>query len=144
MISCRLSTILGAKRLKVSDVCRATGIARATMDRYYYDKVNNFDRKVLSKLCDFLQVKPGDLLVLIEQGKLFDTDSEVALNPSVYPVTTETYGEIQTELPKQAESKPENQPKADPLANLVSKLESNPSLRKNLLKAIEKASKLPE
>lgn len=90
MISCRLSTILGAKRLKVSDVCRATGIARATMDRYYYDKVNSFDREVLSKLCDFLQVKPGDLLVVVEQGKLFDADYAVAPSGSAYPVTTET------------------------------------------------------
>lgn len=73
MISCRLSTILGAKRLKVSDICRGTGIARATVDRYYYDKVNSFDREVLAKLCDFLQVNPGDLLVVVEQGKLFDT-----------------------------------------------------------------------
>jgi putative transcriptional regulator len=78
MISCRLSTILGAKRLKVSDVCRATGIARATIDRYYYDKVNSFDRKVLSSLCNFLQVKPGDLLVMVEQDDLFDaTDNLV-------------------------------------------------------------------
>jgi len=90
MISCRLSTILGAKRLKVSDVCRATGIARATIDRYYYDKVNSFDREVLSKLCDFLQVKPGDLLVVVEQGKLFNTGDEVALSSSAYPVTVET------------------------------------------------------
>jgi len=71
MISCRLSTILGAKRLKVSDVCRGTGIARATVDRYYYDKVNSFDRDVLGKLCQFLQVKPSDLLVLVDQGDLF-------------------------------------------------------------------------
>lgn len=71
MISCRLSTILGAKRLKVSDVCRGTGIARATVDRYYYDKVNSFDRDVLGKLCQFLHVKPSDLLVLVDQGDLF-------------------------------------------------------------------------
>jgi|SRR3989338_6231079 len=90
MISCRLSTILGAKRLKVSDVCRATGVARATIDRYYNDKVNSFDREVLSKLCDFLQVKPGDLLVVVEQGKLFDADYAVAPSGSAYPVTTET------------------------------------------------------
>ncbi len=90
MISCRLSTILGAKRLKVSDVCRATGIARATIDRYYYDKVNSFDREVLSKLCDFLQVKPGDLLVAVEQGNLFATNNEIAPGSSAYPVTTET------------------------------------------------------
>jgi putative transcriptional regulator len=90
MISCRLSTILGAKRLKVSDVCRATGIARATMDRYYYDKVNSFDREVLSKLCDFLQVKPGDLLVVIEQGTLFEMDYSIAPPTSAYPVQKET------------------------------------------------------
>lgn len=71
MITCRLSTILGAKRLKVSDVCRGTGVARATLDRYYYDRVNSFDRKVLGKLCQFLQVKPSELLVLVDQGDLF-------------------------------------------------------------------------
>ncbi|TFH11912.1 MAG: XRE family transcriptional regulator [Nitrosomonadales bacterium] len=71
MISCHLSTILGAKRLKVSDVCRGTGIARATLDRYYYDRVKSFDREVLTKLCKFLGVKLSDLLVLVEQGDLF-------------------------------------------------------------------------
>ncbi len=71
MITCRLSTLLGAKRLKVADVCRATGIARATVDRYYNDRVNSFDRDVLGKLCKFLQVKPGDILVLVDQGDLF-------------------------------------------------------------------------
>lgn len=71
MISCRLSTILGSKRLKVSDVCRGTGIARATLDRYYNDRVKSFDRDVLGKLCQFLQVKPGDLLEEVEQGDLF-------------------------------------------------------------------------
>lgn len=71
MISCRLSTILGARRLKVSDVCRATGIARATMDRYYNDRVKSFDREVLGKLCQFLQINPGDLLVLVDQDDLF-------------------------------------------------------------------------
>jgi len=75
MISCHLSTILGAKRLKVSDVCRATGIARATVDRYYFDKVSSFDREVLSKLCNFLKVNPGNLLVVVEQTDSFDIDS---------------------------------------------------------------------
>ena len=73
VITCRLSTILGARRLKVSDVCRGTGIARATLDRYYYDKVKSFDRDVLGKLCEFLQVKPGDLIVELDQGDLFST-----------------------------------------------------------------------
>ena len=79
MISCRLSTILGARRIKVSDVCRATGIARATIDRYYYDRVNSFDREVLTKLCDFLQIEPGQLIVKVEQGDLFSDGIEVRL-----------------------------------------------------------------
>ena len=85
MISCCLSTILGAKRLKVSDVCRATGIARATVDRYYNDRVNSFDREVLGKLCKFLQVKPGELLVLVDQRDLFEpwaVPSPDALSPT--------------------------------------------------------------
>ncbi len=73
MITCRLSTILGAKRLKVADVCQATGIARATVDRYYHDQVKSFDREVLSKLCRYLDVKPGDLLVLVDQQDLFES-----------------------------------------------------------------------
>lgn len=89
MIRCQLSTLLGARRLKVSEICRGTGIARATLDRYYYDKVNSFDREVLSKLCDFLQVKPGDLLVVVEQGKLFGADHEVA-PIDAYPDTSDT------------------------------------------------------
>ena len=81
MITCRLSSILGANRIKVSDVCRATGIARATLDRYYYDRVNSFDREVLTKLCDYLKVLPGDLIVKVEQDDLFSSpaDSEVRL-----------------------------------------------------------------
>lgn len=81
MISCRLSTILGAKRLKVADVCRATGIARATLDRYYYDRVKSFDREVLSRLCQYLEVNPGDLLVLVEQGELFTEPSNPESKP---------------------------------------------------------------
>lgn len=71
IITCRLSAILGARRIKVSDVCRATGIARATLDRYYNDRVNSFDRAVLTKLCDYLQVEPGELITKLDQGDLF-------------------------------------------------------------------------
>ncbi len=71
MITCRLSTVLGARRIKVSDVCRATGIARATLDRYYNDRVNSFDREVLTKLCDYLQVELGELIAKLNQEDLF-------------------------------------------------------------------------
>lgn len=82
MITCRLSTLLGARRIKVSDVCKATGIARATIDRYYYDRVNSFDREVLSKLCDFLQVEPGQLIAKVEQGDLFSSPRDGEMRPA--------------------------------------------------------------
>ena len=75
MVTCKLSTLLGERRIKVSDVVRGTGIARATLDRYYYDNVKSFDREVLTKLCKYLKVKPGELLQWVEQGDLFP-DSE--------------------------------------------------------------------
>lgn len=71
MITCKLSAILGERRIKVSDLARDTGIARATLDRYFHDRVNSFDRDVLGKLCDYLKVTPGDLLKVVDQGDLF-------------------------------------------------------------------------
>ena len=74
-VTCKLSAILGARRIKVSEVVRATGIARATVDRYYNDEVTSFDREVLSKLCAYLRVSPGELLTVEERGDLFNTKS---------------------------------------------------------------------
>lgn len=72
MVICKLSTLLGERRLKVSDVVRGTGIARATVDRYYFDRVKSFDREVLERLCSYLKVEPGDLLRIVDQGDLFE------------------------------------------------------------------------
>ncbi|MFM9912738.1 MAG: helix-turn-helix domain-containing protein [Methylophilaceae bacterium] len=71
MITCKLSAILGERRIKISDLSRDTGIARAVLDRWYHDRVSSFDRDVLGRLCDFLQVTPGELLKVVEQQKLF-------------------------------------------------------------------------
>ncbi len=71
MITCKLSAILGERRLKVADVARETGIARAVIDRWYHDRVGSFDRDVLSRLCDYLEVTPGEVLKVVEQHKLF-------------------------------------------------------------------------
>ena len=56
----------------MADVCRATSIASATLDRYYYDRVKSFDRDVLAGLCLYLEVKPGELLIAVDQGDLFE------------------------------------------------------------------------
>lgn len=71
MITCKLSAVLGERRIKVSDLARETGIARAVLDRWYHDRISSFDRDVLSRLCDYLKITPADLLQVVEQGKLF-------------------------------------------------------------------------
>jgi putative transcriptional regulator len=76
MVTCKLSAILGDRRLKVADVARDTGIARAVLDRWYHDRIASFDREVLGRLCRYLGVKPGDLLKLVEQGDLFGSVSQ--------------------------------------------------------------------
>ncbi|MBU1664147.1 MAG: helix-turn-helix transcriptional regulator [Gammaproteobacteria bacterium] len=68
MIRCKLSTLLGERRLKVADVCRATGVSRATLDRYYYranlfyPKNSSFRRKPESRFHHLIR-----LLILIRR-----------------------------------------------------------------------------
>jgi putative transcriptional regulator len=71
LVTCRLSAILGERRITRAQVARDTGIARAVLDCWYNDKVSSYDDKVLGGLCRYLNVKPGDLLRLVEQGDLF-------------------------------------------------------------------------
>ena len=72
MVICRLSALLGERRLKVADVVRDTGIARATVDRYYYDSVQSYDRDVLEKLCIYLKVDLPALIQYVREPDLFD------------------------------------------------------------------------
>ncbi|HHV58260.1 MAG TPA: helix-turn-helix transcriptional regulator [Firmicutes bacterium] len=68
-IECRLSTVLGAKRLKQSDVIRATGLAKGTLTELYHDRARRIDFGTLEKLCRFLDCQPGDLLVYVPEKK---------------------------------------------------------------------------
>jgi len=67
-IHCRLSTILGERRLKQSEVARDTGIHRNTINALYWDRWGKVDYAILDKLCKYLKVQPGDLLVYVENG----------------------------------------------------------------------------
>lgn len=64
-ITCKLSTILGERRLKMTDVARATGLSRNTIWGLYHDRVRKVDYHVLDKLCEFLGCQVGDLLVYV-------------------------------------------------------------------------------
>ncbi|AOQ23817.1 hypothetical protein MTAT_14020 [Moorella thermoacetica] len=66
-IKCLLSTIMGAKRLKMTEVADGAGLARSTVFGLYHDKVKKVDYAVLDKLCSFLNCQPGDLLVYVPE-----------------------------------------------------------------------------
>lgn len=62
MIKCHLSTIMGRRRLKISDVARDTGINRGTITRLYKKEFTRLDADVLEKLCQYFECGVGDLL----------------------------------------------------------------------------------
>lgn len=64
MIKINLSRIMGEKKLKISDVSRATGIHRGTLSRLYQEKAMRIELEVLDKLCRYLKC---DVCELLEQ-----------------------------------------------------------------------------
>ncbi len=70
MIVCKLSEILGRKRLKISDVIRDTGITRPTLTSLYYGKSAGISFETLDKLCKYLSkyspVSVNDLFVFYD------------------------------------------------------------------------------
>ncbi|MGH8056772.1 MAG: helix-turn-helix domain-containing protein [Candidatus Entotheonellia bacterium] len=67
MISCQLSTVLGARRLSQARLARVTGIHRDIIRRLYYDEWTMIRRGVLDRLCQALQVPVDELLVWHEE-----------------------------------------------------------------------------
>ena len=65
MIKCNLSALMGAKRLKISDVVRDTGINRSTVNRLYHETTSRIDFETLEVLCKYLECEPGDLLEIV-------------------------------------------------------------------------------
>lgn len=61
MLKCHLSRIMGEKRVKISDVCAATGINRGTLTRLYYEKASRIELEIIDTLCEYLECGVGDL-----------------------------------------------------------------------------------
>ncbi len=63
MILSNLPIILAERKLKITDVYKATGIARSTLTSLYYGKGEGVKFETLDVLCTFLKVSPGELLL---------------------------------------------------------------------------------
>jgi len=64
-VKCNLSTLMGAKRLKITDLHQKTGMARDTISSLYNEKAKGITFDVLTKLCTALDCQTGDLLEYI-------------------------------------------------------------------------------
>ena len=62
MLINRLSTLMGARRVSMQDVARATGLNYTTVFQLYHDKSNRFDRQTLDALCKYFGVGLGEIL----------------------------------------------------------------------------------
>ena len=61
-IKSNFSALLGAKRIRISDVSRNTGLSRTTLTTLYYGRGTAISYEVLGKLCRYLNCSVGDLL----------------------------------------------------------------------------------
>ena len=68
MIHCTLSTELGRRRMKVSELARQTGISRTTLTALYYDRSKGVEFHVVDRICSALSCSMGDLFVREEDN----------------------------------------------------------------------------
>jgi putative transcriptional regulator len=63
MISCQLSTLMGARRLSQTRMAQLVGVHRNTIHKLYVNNWTSVRRDTLDRICAVLQVSVGDLLV---------------------------------------------------------------------------------
>ncbi len=61
MIRCKLSQLMGIKKVRVIDVARATGISRNMISALYYEKAKRIDFEAMEKLCHYFDCVPGEI-----------------------------------------------------------------------------------
>lgn len=62
MIKIRLAELAESKGHTRSTLSKATNISYPTILLFWNDTVEKIDRKILERLCDFLDCEPGDLI----------------------------------------------------------------------------------
>jgi len=61
MIKNNLSKILGEKRMRMTELCRLTGLSQNTVFRIYHDQIANISLDTVNKLCNALECNTQDL-----------------------------------------------------------------------------------
>ncbi|MGB9887808.1 MAG: helix-turn-helix domain-containing protein [Moorellales bacterium] len=66
-VHCRLSAVLGEKRMRMVHLAEATGISRGALRLLYWDRARKLDFDILARLCKALNCQPGDLLYYTDE-----------------------------------------------------------------------------
>lgn len=69
MIVSKFPILLAEKKLRVSDVVRATGMSKTTLHKLYNDESSRIDFNTMDQLCKFLEVQVGDIFVYEPEEK---------------------------------------------------------------------------
>lgn len=62
MIRCRLSILMGQKRLRIADVARLTGLNRSTVTALYHDRATRIELPAIDRLCALFECRLDELL----------------------------------------------------------------------------------
>jgi len=60
-IRCRLSRILGDRRISQRELAKKSGLSTFTINKFYNEKWVGVDRETMVKLCEALGVQVGEL-----------------------------------------------------------------------------------
>ncbi|MBC8504018.1 MAG: helix-turn-helix transcriptional regulator [Chloroflexi bacterium] len=66
MVRCHLSAYMGAKKLKIMDVVRSTGLHRTTVTALYQEKAKKVDLEAIEKLCKLFNCGVGDMFEIVD------------------------------------------------------------------------------
>ncbi len=69
-IRCRLSRILGDRRIPQRELAKKSGLSTYTINKLYNERWQGVDKETLIKLCETLDVQIGDLFEYVpDQSK---------------------------------------------------------------------------
>lgn len=68
-IESRLSAIMGARRMDISELAEKAGIAYGTAHSLYHHKNKQIHFNVIARVCEALDVQPGDIFVYVPDGE---------------------------------------------------------------------------
>jgi len=61
MVKCHLSRMMGERKLKATEVARATGLHRNTVGALYFERASRVELESINALCKFFDCQVSDL-----------------------------------------------------------------------------------